>query len=207
MNLTQVGEFFFKKHRFAFPLKEMAVRLSLVFFKKWAILGLFLLLFSSFQISKQVPINVQYKFCRWLVSNLGPLESELTAALPTEPQLQLSIDLRDGRVCCRSNFSHEFKFLLKPNFFPAPAQKGFKSFLSLSLSFTLSFLMGQPRPLFIANFRSFQTKIFTTNICENLSIQYTVPGFEATTFGTRVSSHNHYTRALSFFPSVFSLSS
>ena len=29
--------------------------------------------------------NVQYKFCRWLDSNLGPLVSEATA-LPTEPQ-------------------------------------------------------------------------------------------------------------------------
>ena len=29
-----------------------------------------------------------------------------------------------------------------------------------------------------------------------MSIQYTVPGFELTTFGTRVSSHNHKTRAL-----------
>ena len=28
-----------------------------------------------------------------------------------------------------------------------------------------------------------------------MSIQYTVPGFESTTFGTWVSSHNHLTRA------------
>ena len=28
-----------------------------------------------------------------------------------------------------------------------------------------------------------------------MSIQYTVPGFKPTTFGTRVSSHNHQTRA------------
>ena len=26
-------------------------------------------------------------------------------------------------------------------------------------------------------------QIFTTNICEKMSIQYTVPGFEPTTFG------------------------
>ena len=32
---------------------------------------------------------------------------------------------------------------------------------------------------------------FTTNRCEKISIQYTVPGFEHTTFGTWVSSHNH----------------
>ena len=36
---------------------------------------------------------------------------------------------------------------------------------------------------------------FTTNVCEKMSIQYTVPGFEPTAFGTWVSSHNHYTRA------------
>ena len=47
--------------------------------------------------------------------------------------------------------------------------------------------------LFYVYFRSFQTNIaiFTTNICEKMSIQYTVPGFEPTTFGARVSSHNH----------------
>ena len=40
--------------------------------------------------------------------------------------------------------------------------------------------------LFFVYFRSFQTNItiFTTNICEKMSIQYTVPGFEPTTFGT-----------------------
>ena len=27
-------------------------------------------------------------------------------------------------------------------------------------------------------------QIFSTNICEKMSIQYTVPGFEPTTFGT-----------------------
>ena len=36
----------------------------------------------------------------------------------------------------------------------------------------------------------------TTNICEKISIQYTVLGFELTTFRTRVSSHTHSTRAL-----------
>ena len=47
--------------------------------------------------------------------------------------------------------------------------------------------------LFVIYFRSFQTnitnflqkkQIFTTNICEKISIQYTVLGFEPTTFGT-----------------------
>ena len=55
------------------------------------------------------------------------------------------------------------------------------------------FLMGQVRPLFHL-FWSFQTNIitfFTTNKCENMSIQYTVSGFKLTTFGTWVSSHNH----------------
>ena len=53
--------------------------------------------------------------------------------------------------------------------------------------------MGQPRPLFRL-FLVFSNKHhynFTTNICEKMSIQYTGPGFEPTTFGTRVSSHYH----------------
>ena len=42
-------------------------------------------------------------------------------------------------------------------------------------------------------FSSFQINItiLTTNICEKMSIQSTVLGFKLTTFGTRVSSHNH----------------
>ena len=65
--------------------------------------------------------------------------------------------------------------------------------------------MGQPRPLFNL-FSSFQTRItiFATNKHDmahgqgknvKMSIQYTVPRFELTTFGTRNSSHNHYTRS------------
>ena len=48
--------------------------------------------------------------------------------------------------------------------------------------------------LFFLYFRSFKRNIvtiFTTNICEKMSIQYTVLGFDPTTFGTWVSSHNH----------------
>ena len=58
--------------------------------------------------------------------------------------------------------------------------------------------MGQPRPLLSFIFGLLQTNIitiFTTNICEKMSIQYTVSGFEPTTFGTWVSSLNHLTRA------------
>ena len=47
---------------------------------------------------------------------------------------------------------------------------------------------------FIVYFRSFQANIitiFTTNMCEKMSIQYIVPGFEPTTFGTWVSYHDH----------------
>ena len=53
--------------------------------------------------------------------------------------------------------------------------------------------MGHPRPLFHL-FLSFQTHITnfsTISYVKNMSIQYTVPGFELTTFGTRVFSHNH----------------
>ena len=60
------------------------------------------------------------------------------------------------------------------------------------------FLNGATSASFIIYFRSFQTNIITIltkNICEQISIQYTVPEFEATTFRTWVSSYNHYTRA------------
>ena len=42
---------------------------------------------------------------------------------------------------------------------------------------------GNPRPIFYL-FSSFQTNItiLTTNKCEKMSIQYTEPGFELTTF-------------------------
>ena len=55
----------------------------------------------------------------------------------------------------------------------------------VSLILNLFLKMGQPRPLFRFIFRSFQTNItiFTTNICEKMSIQYMVPGFEPMTFG------------------------
>ena len=52
----------------------------------------------------------------------------------------------------------------------------------------------QHRPLFLL-FSSFQTTIitiFTTNICEKISIHYMVLWIEPTTFGTWVSSHNHF---------------
>ena len=56
--------------------------------------------------------------------------------------------------------------------------------------------VGKSWPLFNL-FSSFQTNItiFTTNIWEKMSIQYTVLGFETTTFRTWVSSHDHWTRA------------
>ena len=48
----------------------------------WAIPGIFFLIFIF---SKQLTVNVQYIFCRWLDPNCGPLILEVTA-LPTEPQ-------------------------------------------------------------------------------------------------------------------------
>ena len=61
-------------------------------------------------------------------------------------------------------------------------------------SVALTFLkkMGQPWPLFIFIF-VFSNNItnFTTNKREKMSIQYTVLGFELTTIGAWVPSHNH----------------
>ena len=56
---------------------------QILFFKKWAIPGLFFFIFV-FSIQMKVN-NDQYKFRRWLDSNRGPLVLEATA-LPTEPQ-------------------------------------------------------------------------------------------------------------------------
>ena len=57
--------------------------------------------------------------------------------------------------------------------------------------------MGQPRPLlsFILGLFKQTSLQFLQQIYVKISIQYTVPGFEPTTFGTRVSSHNQWTRA------------
>ena len=57
--------------------------------------------------------------------------------------------------------------------------------------------MGQPRPLLSFIFGLFKhtpLQFFTTKIIEKMSIQYTVLGFEPTTYGPRTSSHNHLTR-------------
>ena len=59
---------------------------------------------------------------------------------------------------------------------------------------TKTFFKNGPIPAsFSFIFGLFQTNntIFTANICEKMSIQYTVPGFETTTFRTWVSSDNH----------------
>ena len=55
------------------------------------------------------------------------------------------------------------------------------------------FKNGPTLATFIVYFWSFQTNIitiFTTNVCEKMSIHYAVLGFEPTTFRTSVSSHN-----------------
>ena len=63
-----------------------------------------------------------------------------------------------------------------------------------------SYLMGQPG-LFCHLFLVFSNKHhynFYNNYMWKMSIQYIVPGFKPTTFGTWVSSHNHFTRAPRF---------
>ena len=47
--------------------------------------------------------------------------------------------------------------------------------------------------LFFIYFRLFRThyKFYNKYVCEKMSIHFTVPRFELTTFGTRVSSHDH----------------
>ena len=78
----------------------------------------------------------------------------------------------------------------------------FQTFCFATFQSLFSKKMIQSRPLFCFHFASFQTNIemFTTNryICEKISIQYTVLGFEPRAFGKWVSYHNHYTRAWSY---------
>ena len=83
--------------------------------------------------------------------------------------------------------------------------------LSLLLSFYLYLFfkkMGRLRPLFLFIY-VFSNKhlIFYNKYMWKMSIQYIGLGFEPTTFWTWVSSHNHYTRALSlsfiYFVSLF----
>ena len=64
-------------------LAKRAATAELFFKKNGPFPGLFFYLFSSFQYSEQT--NVQFKFCRWLESNRGPLVSKPTS-LPTKPQ-------------------------------------------------------------------------------------------------------------------------
>ena len=56
---------------------------------------------------------------------------------------------------------------------------------SATLHLIFIYVMRHPRPLFHL-FSTFQTNstTFTTNQCEKMSIQYTVLGFEPTTFAT-----------------------
>ena len=66
------------------------------FFFKWAIPGLFFVIFV-FPIQSTVN-NVQYKVCQWLDSNRRPLVLEATA-LPTEPQpLPMYVSFSDSLV-------------------------------------------------------------------------------------------------------------
>ena len=54
--------------------------------------------------------------------------------------------------------------------------------------------MDQRRPLFhlFSVFSNKQHNFYNKSMWTNvMSIQYTAPGFEPTTFGTSVSSHNH----------------
>ena len=65
-------------------------------------------------------------------------------------------------------------------------QNGWEFNKTIAFLKTFFLNVGQPRPLLWFIFGLFkQTHYnFTTNICEKMSIQYTVLGFEPTTFGT-----------------------
>ena len=65
------------------------------------------------------------------------------------------------------------------------------------------FKKSHPRPLFHFFFQQtlqFLLQIYVKNV---MSIQYSAPGLEPTTFRRRVSSHNHQTRAPASFIFIF----
>ena len=70
-------------------------------------------------------------------------------------------------------------------------------FSDCSLSKLLLFKKWANPGLFFIYFRPSEETLqfFTTNKCEKISIQDTVPGFELTTFGTWASSHNQKIKA------------
>ena len=66
-----------------------------------------------FRLTIQMTVIEQCKFCRWLDSNLRPLESEGTA-LPTEPQpLKLSLSLTPVLSLTFSELLPKYIFPLK----------------------------------------------------------------------------------------------
>ena len=68
------------------------------------------------------------------------------------------------------------------------------------------FLIHQRRPLLLFIFGLFKqtsSQYFTTNTCEKMSIQYTVPGFKPRTFITWVSSNNYLTSAPTLWFKMF----
>ena len=129
----------------------------------------------------------------WFISHLRKVWKNIFKIIPTCLTFDLSF-LLSFRICnplVTKNLSR-----------PKTWERTFKNKLQIckerceeGLSFFVAFYKNGPTPAsFIVYFRSFQTNIitiFTTNICEKMSIQYTVLGFEPMTFGMWVSSHNH----------------
>ena len=71
------------------------------------------------------------------------------------------------------------------------------NYTKMVLHVLLKTAAGHPWPLFHSLLVLFEQTIqfVTTNECKKMSIQYTVFGYEHTTFRTRVSSLNHQTNA------------
>ena len=131
--------------------------------------------------SKQM---VNIKVFRWLDSNRGPLVLEATA-LPSEPQplptLKFVCDVGGPGLPPMTHNRVDIE------------EWSVEAMVRRDFCVTCFFKWANPG-LFFNSFSSFQTHItnFTTNMyVKRFSIQYTVPGFELTTFGAWVSAHNH----------------
>ena len=85
-------------------------------------------------------------------------------------------------LLARSDFPNAFEFVFQGFSF----QSNERMKAELIKTFFLK-KMGQTRPLFhlFSVFSNKQNNFFNKSMCKNfMSIQYTVPGFEPTTFGT-----------------------
>ena len=108
------------------------------------------------------------QFCKRLDSNRGTLEVISTAQQSFATKVSIVVILSLSTDCCSTG-------------------------LTTTICVSIFFKNGPTPASFLFIFGLFKQTLlqFLQQICEKMSIQYTVPGFEPTTFRSWVSSHNH----------------